>query len=121
MYVTYTGNNLSAKRSREDTLPTYLVESSKWIILSFICHSAPVMEYCPIFACWICEWHPFPWPNTATANLGLHLLVALIGVCRDQGRSISTNDKHLSQLTNISFQLVYIYPNSIPDTQCLML
>ena len=64
----------------------------------------------------ISEWHPFPGSDFTYPNLGFHLLISLIGICRNQWWGISKNNNttksylkllktcekcHVVQITNL--------------------
>lgn len=61
---------------------SYLVEASKWVVLSFLCCTSPVMEDGAIFSGCIGKGHPLPGPHLLTAKFCFHCPVALRSITR---------------------------------------
>lgn len=58
-----------------NVLVRYLIELSKWIFLCFIRHSFPMVKNCIIFASWISEWSPNPFPGFSHSQFSLSLFI----------------------------------------------
>lgn len=67
----------------------YLIEAGKRVVLAFLCHTSPVVEYGAIPASWICERHPLPGTHFFTAKFCFDCSVALSSVTRQQRWCIS--------------------------------
>lgn len=69
----------------------YLVEAGKRVVLAFLCHPSPVVEYSSVPASWISKGHPLPGSHFFTAQFSFDRAVALSGVTRQQRWSISVD------------------------------
>lgn len=67
----------------------YLVEAGKRVVLSFLCHSSPVVKYSSIPSCWIRKRHPLPGSHFFTAQFSFDRPVALSGITWQQRWRIS--------------------------------
>lgn len=71
--------------------PSYLVEAGKRVVLAFLCHPSPVVEYSSVPACWISKGHPLPGSHFFTAQLSFDRPVALSGITWQERWSISVD------------------------------
>lgn len=69
----------------------YLVEAGKRVVLAFLCHPSPVVEYSSVPTSWISKGHPLPGSHFFTAQLSFDRPVALSGITWQQRWSISVD------------------------------